>query len=410
MSIFTKPISQLTASDLNDLLAEKAVENLRLEFKLQTPDKDETLKKVSAFANTYGGLMVVGAEADSADGRIQGLPGVDPVRGYKQKVVQWCFDAATPPLTVGVSDPIAAPAGDGRVCYVISVPESDLAPHFLNGRKGVYVRTDEFSGRFEARLADERELAHLLDRRKLIAERRMSLVARARDRFAVYYGSKGGNTARPRLEISVVPRFPARPVCEQHNLGPCLMTNRIPLRHGGFPHLTGGTISQHESVIMLDPVAEQSLLEANVWGMLFYGVPIDFVYQKFSGIHLYGFVGLVLACARHSGTVLKALGYSGAVVLQASLAQIRGVPWLQAVEGPYITERGGSSIDDSVLLSTDATTESLLEDPDSVALNLLRFLLFAVNMADLVDAPHKIEDLLKRGYEYNFWGPPTPRV
>ena len=50
-------------------------------------------------------------------------------------------------IAVEVSDPIPISAGNGRVCYVLSAPESEFAPHFLNGRRGVWVRTDEFSSR-----------------------------------------------------------------------------------------------------------------------------------------------------------------------------------------------------------------------------------------------------------------------
>src|SRR5262249_24376005 len=142
--------------------------------------------KLSAFANTFGGFTIVGAQARSADGRIEDLPGVNVQPGYRQKIVQWSFDAASPPLTVEVSDPISVPAGNGKVCYVIHTPERDVAPHFLNGRKGVYVRTDEFSARFDARLADENELRYLMDRRKLILERRKSLLDRAKRRFDTY--------------------------------------------------------------------------------------------------------------------------------------------------------------------------------------------------------------------------------
>jgi len=170
MPIYTKPVSQLVTSDLEELLRDQAVENIRLEFKREVPAKDETLKKLSSFANTFGGLLVVGASARSADGRIETLPGVDVQDGYKQKVVDWCFGGASPPLTVEVSDPIPTPDGSGKVCYVISVPEGDVAPHFLNGRKGVWIRTDEFSGRFDAQLANESELRSLLDRRKMILE------------------------------------------------------------------------------------------------------------------------------------------------------------------------------------------------------------------------------------------------
>jgi predicted HTH transcriptional regulator len=68
MSIFTKPLSQVGAVDLQELLQEQAIENLRLEFKSEIPDKDEMLKKLSAFANTFGGLMVVGASASCFHG------------------------------------------------------------------------------------------------------------------------------------------------------------------------------------------------------------------------------------------------------------------------------------------------------------------------------------------------------
>ena len=55
MSIYDKSIADLATDDLQSLLDEGAVENVRLEFKLEAPAKDETLKKLSSFANTYGG-------------------------------------------------------------------------------------------------------------------------------------------------------------------------------------------------------------------------------------------------------------------------------------------------------------------------------------------------------------------
>jgi predicted HTH transcriptional regulator len=197
VSIFSKAVSQVETADLQELVQEKAVENARLEFKLLVPSKDDTSKKLSSFANTFGGYMVVGAKANSADGRIEDLPGVDEEAGYKQKVIDWCFKHVSPPLTVEVSDPIPAPNASGKVCYVIYTPESEVAPHFLNGRKGIWVRTDEFSARFEAELANDNELRHLLDRRKLIRERRVSLLDRARKRFDTLAAADRGEHIQP---------------------------------------------------------------------------------------------------------------------------------------------------------------------------------------------------------------------
>jgi predicted HTH transcriptional regulator len=133
-----------------------------LEFKSEVPDKKEMLKKLSSFANTFGGIVVIGAKGDST-GRLVELPGVVPQNSFKQQVVQWCFDGASPPLTVEVSDPIPHATEGGRVFYVIYVSESEVAPHFLNGRKGVWVRADEFSQRTDPQLADEGEIRHLLE-------------------------------------------------------------------------------------------------------------------------------------------------------------------------------------------------------------------------------------------------------
>jgi hypothetical protein len=121
-----------------------------------------------------------------------------------------------------VSDAIPSPTAASKVCHVISVPESDLGPHFLNGRKDIYVRSDEFSSRFEAQLANDTELRHLLQRRHLVTERRVELLHRARQRFEVFtkqkYSELGKGTKQDgigaRFDLCIAPRFPARPICD----------------------------------------------------------------------------------------------------------------------------------------------------------------------------------------------------
>src|SRR5690348_13870422 len=105
MSVFSTPVAHITTDDLRELLTERAAENVRLEFKRDIPDKDEMLKKLSSFANTYGGLLVIGASAQSKDGRITDLTGVDAHPNLKQTIVQWCVAGTNPPLTPEVSDP-----------------------------------------------------------------------------------------------------------------------------------------------------------------------------------------------------------------------------------------------------------------------------------------------------------------
>ncbi len=413
MSIFTKPLSQLGTADLQELLNDGAVENLRLEFKLQVPNKEDTLKKLSSFANTYGGFMVIGARADSTDGRIQDLPGVDVEAGYKQKVVQWCFDGASPPLIVQVSDPILLPAGNAKVCYVVYAAESDIAPHFLNGRKGIWVRTDEFSARFETHLADESELRHLLDRRNVVLDRRSQLLNRARKRFDTYVAKKhtdlGGarTSVGPVLELSVVPRFPARQICRQEDLGSYIQGNCLSWRQVMFPDPGRAILCQHESAIVQDVTRRTSILEANVWGLLFYATQVETQHGGHVGVHPYELAGCVLIFIRHACKMLETMGYSGPILVEAGLHSILDVPWLQSLHGTILFTRSGSVLDDQVAFSVSTSTEELVEKPDGVAVDVLRDLLFSVSWPELVDTPQRLEDLVRKAYIFNFWPVPA---
>jgi predicted HTH transcriptional regulator len=115
MPFYTIPVSKLREADLQKLLTGGAVENVRLEFKSEIPKEEQTLKKLSSFANTYGGLVLVGAE--EKDGKISNLCGVDEEPGYKQRIANWSFIKFNPPLVAEVSEPIQLT--NGKVCYVI---------------------------------------------------------------------------------------------------------------------------------------------------------------------------------------------------------------------------------------------------------------------------------------------------
>ncbi len=408
MSIFTKPLTQLQATDLEELLTDQAVENVRLEFKSNLPDKDETLKKLSSFANTFGGYLVVGAKANSSDGRIEALPGVDVQAGYKQKIVDWCFGGSTPPLTVEVSDPISVPSGNNKVCYVIHVGESDVAPHFLNGRRGVWIRTDEFSSRFEARFADESELRLLFDRRKLIRERRDGLLERARKRFDTYTARTHTDASGKRtrlgscLELCVVPRFPARPLCGQDEFKGRVQESRMSWRQVTFPDPGSPILSQHESAIVLGASRGVSIFEINIWGMLFYATQLERDHHHEAGIHVFEFVGYLLLFIKHAGVMISSLGYAGPIYIEITLNSLLEAQWLNPHGGGFSRQRG-SELDDSVSFSLATTSDLLRDASDSVVADLVRYVFFAVNWSELVDSQEKVERLLGSGRKFNYW-------
>jgi hypothetical protein len=419
MSIYTTPLGQLTSADLQDLVQEQAVESLRLEFKLEEPNKDETLKKLSAFANTYGGIMIVGARASSKDGRITDLPGVDEIPGFKQKVVDWCFKGVNPPLTPDVSDAIPIPSATGKFAYVIKIRESDVAPHFLNGRKGVWIRTDEFSGRYEPQLANERELSYLFDRRRLVLERREGLIRRARNRYDALADTTnldlGGNRTilGSRMELAVIPRFPTMPLCRQEDLVHLVRYNSLSWRQARLPNIENEIITQHESALILRAAHEDySIFETNVWGLLFYGTRIDENLGSLitgepdpnepTGIHMPQFTGFLLAFVHHARAMLNAMRYTGPLELRLWLNSIRHVEWLEFYQG-IPARKLGSELDDSVDFSISSSIEELSDKTNDVVSNLLRYSLFAVNAAEHAQSQATLDSLIQHGYRFNTW-------
>lgn len=409
MSIYDKPLSELQASDLQELLAEGAIENIRLEFKSEAPDKDETLKKLSSFANTFGGFMVVGAKARSADGRLETLSGVEPQPGYKQKLVQWAFEGSTPPFVVEVSDPIPCPGSADRVCYVAWVAESDVAPHFLNGRKGVWVRTDEFSSRTQTGLAEDAELRQLFNRREAIVNHRTALLERSKARFTEYTRNLVNTIAAdlkpsPLIEIFIAPRFPSRPVCTQDKLKSVVTSSYIQYRGVTFPRNHESIITQHESVIVPNADGPGSLFELNTWGALFYSDRLASEHGPNGtyGMHLFEFVGRILLYVKHARGVFQKIKYSGAVNIDVSLASMLSAPWV-AIQHFMAYPVPIRQLDNEISFTIETDTEALEAAPEEVIRDVLRLAFFSANLPDWVDTNEKLENLLNHAYQFNGW-------
>ena len=100
---------------------------------------------------------------------------------------------------------------------------------------------------------------------------------------------------------------------------------QVPWRSVGFPK-GSIPISQHESAIILEAdYKHPSLLEANIWGLLFYAYELADQVQGTSGIHLYSLLGHILVSVEHARATYDRLGFEGNLLLRTRLDRIRGV-------------------------------------------------------------------------------------
>lgn len=421
MSIFSKQVHSIDYADLAELLNDGARENIRLEYKREIPARFETIKKLSSFANTYGGYVIIGAEEDGS-GNISGLPGVAPSSGFNQQVIQWCYDGIYPPVSPFVSNAIEDPNSTGTVFYVIYVNQSHETPHFLTDRRGCFIRTDEFSQRFEARLATYEEISHLADRRARSVRLRERTLSRARDRlsehirqnYEAHRGSTGQIDTTMWISVSLLyPELEPYQVADiQRALDECRTTARGVMIPDGIPQ------AQVDGFYYPGPrITKFSYLEVDVYGEVFYAEEVGHILpdtQLESGIEpepqdIYVYVRWILAWTifylRYANRLYSAIGYDGPLMVRLGLDRIRGRRIRVS-----LNQRGNRfdesrpMLDDAIELARQTDTRTLRNDFIGLISDLFRAVTFSCGWGRAYSAEDEFVGLsIDRAQNYIQW-------
>jgi hypothetical protein len=163
--LLPRPFAELTLDDVAQIIASIGEERETLFFERKLSVSGDGLAKAcAAFANTYGGLLVVGV-ADDDDT----LVGIDPVAAEAQLWVKDTLRGRVLPMP-----PFRArwlPTDDDRGLLLVLVEESATTPHLLTRSGTIYVRNPGSSD--PVPLADQRRLLELTARgeRAIVAAR-----------------------------------------------------------------------------------------------------------------------------------------------------------------------------------------------------------------------------------------------
>src|ERR1051326_7197105 len=159
LSLLTKPLEQIGADDLNQLLTEHCPEGYEVEFKKTLPDKrggydpwllgkneigayarDEILAELIAFGNSAGGYVLVGIdetqEKPPRAKSIEPLPRIGDLAARFEDMIRTSIDL--PLLRFGVRGIETDSSGGGVL--VLNTGPSHRAPHRLNTTGQCYVR------------------------------------------------------------------------------------------------------------------------------------------------------------------------------------------------------------------------------------------------------------------------------
>jgi hypothetical protein len=154
--LLPRPFSELTLDDVTTIIESIGEERETLFFERKASISGQTLAKAcAAFANTLGGLLVVGLADDSDE-----LVGIEPLAAEAQLWVKDTLRGLVLPMLPFRTRWLPT-AGD-RGMLVVLVEESTATPHLLTRSGAIYVRNPGSSD--PVPLADQRRLFELTAR------------------------------------------------------------------------------------------------------------------------------------------------------------------------------------------------------------------------------------------------------
>ena len=170
MSLFLKRLQEITYDDVK-AFCDAHGEGVRVEYKKEVANIPKT---VSSFANTAGGIWIIGVFADSEKDK-RDIIGVPSGPGYEERIVQSCLTGVYPPLRPDVRV-LPMPDDTAKALIIIKVTESTEAPHAIENSTRAYIRTGSVSQPYE--LADMDRLEYMFKRREQAERKREELITR----------------------------------------------------------------------------------------------------------------------------------------------------------------------------------------------------------------------------------------
>ncbi|GAI10680.1 unnamed protein product [marine sediment metagenome] len=135
--LFTKEITKITFEDVVSFCNQQIPESINLDYKKEFPTDLE--KTISAFANTMGGLVIIGVEDKDSKPKLP-VKGLKYQEGLRERVNSIILANIYPPVfpEIQVCDQVRK-----RTFIIIRIPQSNMTPHYIRHRTKIYIRTDD---------------------------------------------------------------------------------------------------------------------------------------------------------------------------------------------------------------------------------------------------------------------------
>ena len=378
--MFNKLLTEIGYSDV-EVFCHTFSEGVRVEYKREMIENIP--KVISAFANTLGGIVVIGVETDEHN-RVVAISGIDRVAGIEERILDSSLNGIYPSVIpeIGIFE---IPGKKAKVVVVIKVHESVQAPHAIQNSTRVYIRTGSTSQPYE--LAEMDRIEYMLERREKPEKLKSDLMRHAHDRLAALLGGHFGPHA-PAFSISISPVFPYQPLISLDKLYEFCRggSYHSPIRYVGDPmQVSDGICKFHGNV------KDYSYTEINHYGIVFVRDTLDKSKTQWLSIprkeekeelyirltHIILIIGKTLKLAY---SFYKSCGYLGNIEIQVTIENIAGETLMYSDEEPPDHDEF-KSIDSRASSSLIAISENIGSNILGITTSLLHNILWIFNCA-----------------------------
>lgn len=364
MAIFTKGLGDITYDEVVAFCEQGIAEGVNLDYKKEFPPEGWRLAKtISAFANTFGGVVIIGVEDEDSRPKPP-YEGIDDADGLGLRVENIVLDNIYPPVFPQIR---VCPPADGKTFVIVRVPQSNDTPHAIYNKTKVYIRTGDRN--MPEGLATIERLDWLRNRRQKSEDLRERLAREARERYENICKSIQVNIKGDQLTLSSSPLFPLEPLLSVEDIettvrqiqAPSVATRSFPRLEGGMRPVQDGAVSFSERIIVREEVKLRLIdyyLEVNRFGVVLFKEHI-----QGREIYLNSLTKLLTASFEGIADFYKEVGFWGLIELVLRLEEMLGASFVPlTARGQHVSERPINITDDTLVWKVE-TTVAGLSDP-----------------------------------------------
>jgi hypothetical protein len=261
--LYVKNINNITSNDVIDFCSRNIKENEILEYKSEITGEID--KVVTAMANTYGGIVLIGISEEDGKPKPPFI-GIGYERGMEERITQILISNTFPPLLPEIR--VCQAEDKEHAFLIIRTAESDSSPHYIKQKTKAYIRTGNVTT--PERIADADEIEWLRNRRQKAISFREYLLKNADEHYATISRSTSTMIAQSsEMALSICPLFPSKTIVAPKNIDDLLfkINAKSRITYGQLKHYSSLPI-QYGLATFLAYKSTLDYLEINQFGLI----------------------------------------------------------------------------------------------------------------------------------------------